>query len=90
MPVIAGAVLSMLMGPTLALVELPAWSVTEAAADWLSPSPVMVESPVAAPSTPESASPAVKVTVTSALYQPLALAAVVGGAAQRRARSCRC
>src|SRR6478735_9575028 len=79
MTVVTGAVRSILTAGALwALVELPALSVTLAPAVSAEPSPVMVLLAGTAPARPESASDAVHATVTSLLYQPFALGAVVG------------
>src|SRR5207245_10004112 len=78
-----GAVLSMLRWSTEAWVVLPALSRAVPATDWSGPSPSVV-APVQL-SRPDSASWHSKLTVTSALYQPLPLAArsglplIVGG-----------
>ena len=68
-----GAVLSMLMPETVVLAVLPALSVTVPSTGWSAPSPSVTGAVQAA--TPERASSQVKLTMTSALYQPLALAA---------------
>src|SRR4051794_5626483 len=67
------------MPVTVAAVALPALSVTDAPAERLLPSPVMVLSAGAAPSPvrPDRASPAAQWTVTSPLYQLLPFGAVV-------------
>src|SRR6185312_1357385 len=57
---------------------LPALSLTLAVAPRSLPSPVMTVLAGQAPSMPESASEQAQSIVTSPLYQPLALAAVVG------------
>src|SRR5688500_17840201 len=75
---VLGAVRSILMSPTVALVPLPARSITEALADNAAPSPLTVLSAGGSPSRPESASEAVQRTVTSPLYQPLPFGALVG------------
>ena len=72
-PVIVGAVLSTLIPELVVLALLPAASVTEPVADWFAPWPTVCA--VEQVATPESASPHVKETVTSALYQPLAFGA---------------
>src|ERR687886_308180 len=79
---VLGAVRSILMPLTVAFVVLPALSLTEALVERLSPSVVTVLLSLAGavPSAvqllmPDSASEQVKVTVTSALFQPLAFAA---------------
>ena len=66
------------MPPTVACVELPALSLTEAAAARSLPSPSTVLSAGHAPSRPESASLHVQATTTSPLYQPFAFGLVVG------------
>src|SRR5205809_277564 len=72
--VVVGGLRSILMPPTVALTGLPARSDTPAVADRLSPSPRTVLSAGVAPSMPDKPSSQVKLTTTSALYQPLALA----------------
>ena len=69
----------MLMPETVAEAVLPAWSVRCRCADWPAPSAVSVNGqPPVHVATPDSASVPVKVTVTSVLFQPLALAAGAG------------
>src|SRR5260370_27098169 len=75
--VVVGAELSMLMPETVALALLPAISVAVPMTDWPAPSSISVTVWVEL-ATPEVASLAVKLTVTGPLYQPSALAAVVG------------
>jgi hypothetical protein len=71
-----GATLSMLMPPTVVLAALSALSVTEPVTDWFAR---LVVSVVGAEEdlTPDVASPGVKETVTSVLFQPFAFAAGV-------------
>src|SRR5690242_18125817 len=82
-PLSAGAVSSTLMAVMLALALLPAASVAVPLDVWFAPSPSVLAAGQL--SIPESASPQVKLTVTSVLFQPLALAAgarlavIVGG-----------
>ena len=66
----------MLMPETVVLAVLSALSVTVPVTDWLAPLPVRVVGAVAL-FTPEVASAGVNDTVTSVLFQPLALAAGV-------------
>src|SRR5439155_382461 len=83
-------VLSMLIEPTVALALLSALSVQVPLADWPAPSALSVVSagglPAARPLRPSAQ---LKLTVTSALYQPLALGArsglplIVGAVASR-------
>src|SRR5947209_2149865 len=70
----AGGVLSRLMPPRLVVAVLPAASVAVPVALWLAPSVLRMVG-LEQPWTPERASPQVKPTVTSLLYQPLALGA---------------
>ncbi len=77
-PLSDGAVLSTLMPVTPALALLPAASVAVPLALWFAPSPSVCDA--GQTSTPESVSPQVKLTVTSALYQPLPLATRSGAA----------
>src|SRR5437660_173540 len=72
-----GAVLSILTIAT-AVAVLPALSVTVPVTLWPAPSPSVVGAGQEA--TPESASLQVKLTVTSVLFQPLALGAGLGEA----------
>src|SRR5438067_3891740 len=72
-PLSEGGVLSMLMPLTLALAELPAASVAVPLDVWLAPSTSVCAGGQLA--TPERASLQLKLTVTSVLFQPLALAA---------------
>src|SRR6266516_6981241 len=76
--VVTGAVLSMLTAELLELVVLPALSLTEAVANSPLPSPLMVLFPGHNPMIPDRASVQVQAMLTLALYQPFALAAVVG------------
>src|SRR3954451_15350868 len=68
---VAGAVRSILMPPTVAMVVWPALSLTEAEAERLLPSPVTTVSAGQA-TTPDRLSAQVQWTVTSPLNQPLA------------------
>src|SRR4051794_35962488 len=77
MPVV-GAWRSIATPALSAFVVLPALSVTEALAFSAAPSPVMVLFAGTPPSRPEVASLAVHLTVTSPLYHPFPLAALVG------------
>src|SRR2546421_9848705 len=74
----AGAVLSIFTWALCAASALPALSLIEALAFRPLPSPVIVLLGGTALARPESASLAVQPIVTLPLYQPLALAAVVG------------
>src|SRR4051794_21064534 len=77
--VVVGAVRSMLIPLTVVLALLPARSMAVPLTDWLAPSLLKVTSPVTlARPDPGLASVASKWTVTGPLYQPSALAAVVG------------
>src|SRR6266852_1573700 len=69
--VVTGGVRSMLMPETVALAVLPALSVAVPVAVWPAPSPERVTGPVTL-ATPDCPPMAVKLTVTGALYQPLA------------------
>src|SRR5438093_13241999 len=69
-----GFVLSTLMPLTVALVELPALSVAVPVADCAAASPLSVTGGVQV-AIPDCASAHVKVTTTSVLFQPAALAA---------------
>ena len=71
--VIVGGVLSTLMPAMVAVALLPAISVAVPLVVWSAPSPRVTDD--GHDWTPERASPHVKATVTSALYQPAALAA---------------
>src|SRR5438094_4083670 len=87
---VLGAVRSILMPATVALVVLPALSLTEALAERLSPSPAMVlSSGRVAGSRPERPawSAAVQWTVTSPLYQPAPFGCVVAAPASEGAVS---
>src|SRR5436190_9037240 len=77
---VLGAVLSILAGSLVALVVLPALSDTDAEAVWPSPSVDRTESAGLSLASPERASSADQVWVTSVLYQPLAFGPVVGAA----------
>src|SRR5919112_4186182 len=68
-----GLALSTLMPVALALALLPAASVAVPEADWLAPSPRTLSAVLLA--TPDSASVASKLTVTSSSYQPAVLGA---------------
>src|SRR6266545_2548876 len=76
--VVVGAVLSMSTAGLLALVVLPALSLTDAATFLPAPSPPIVLLSGQPTSMPESASEHAQATVTSPAYQPAALAPVVG------------
>src|SRR4030042_1429384 len=69
----AGSVLSMLTPLTVAEAELPALSVAVPVTNWPAPSDETVVFGVTA-ATPDNTSLAVKLTMTSLLFQPLALA----------------
>jgi hypothetical protein len=73
-----GAVLSILTTLDVAVVALPALSLTDADAASAAPSLVIVLFAGQAPLMPESASEHVQAIVTSPLYQPAALGAAVG------------
>ena len=75
--VVVGAVRSILIPSTVAVVTLPATSLIDALAPRFSPSPATVLSVGQLPSMPEPASEQVQATVTSPAYQPLALGLVV-------------
>src|SRR6478609_7030086 len=77
---VLGAVLSILTGSLVALVELPALSLIDAEAVRPSPSVDRTESAGSSPARPDRASSADQVCVTFVLYQPLALGLVVGAA----------
>src|SRR4051794_1405826 len=66
------------MCSTVAVAVFPATSAIEAETESAPPSPEMTLSDGHAPAMPESASEHVQWTVTSPLYQPLALGALVG------------
>ncbi len=70
---VLGAVRSILMPSTVLAVLLPALSVTWADAEMLLPSPSTMLASGTAPASPESASDASHVTVTSSLAQPVVL-----------------
>ena len=72
-PVRAGAVLSMLIEPTVADAELSALSTACRVTDWLRPSPERVLGPGQV-LMPDNGSEQVKLTVTSLLFQPFELA----------------
>src|SRR5690348_14330943 len=74
---VAGAVLSILTGSLVALVVLPALSLTVAETVCPSPSPLITASAGLSPASPESASSADQVSVTSVLYQPFSFGTVV-------------
>src|SRR4051794_14443818 len=75
--VVVGAVRSTRMPVTLAVVELPALSLTVASAPRSAPSPVTVLFAGQPPSIPERSSEQVQCTVTSPLYQPVPFGPVV-------------
>src|SRR3954452_24417834 len=77
---VLGAVLSILTGSLVALVVFPALSATDAEAVCPSPSVDKTESAGLSPASPDSASSADQVCVTSVLYQPLSFGFVVGAA----------
>src|SRR2546423_441965 len=85
----AGAVLSMLIEATVALALLSALSVQVPVADWLAPSVRVVAAGGLPAARPLRLSAQLKLTATSALYQPLALGArsglplIVGAVASR-------
>src|SRR4051794_9018772 len=77
---VLGAVLSILTASLVALVVLPALSLTDAETVWPSPSEASTTSAGFSPKRPESASSADQVCVTSVLYQPFSLGRVAGAA----------
>src|SRR3954453_13665443 len=77
---VLGAVLSILTGSLVAVVAFPALSDTEAETVCPVPSVDRTESWGLSPSSPDSASSADHTSVTSSLYQPLALGLPVGAA----------
>src|SRR5204862_2896879 len=72
-----GGVLSMLMPLTTVVALLPAWSTATPVRDCPSPSELMTWDVGPQLSTPDSESPQLKITVTSVLFHPFALAAGV-------------
>src|SRR4051812_43705692 len=77
LPLVLGALRSILRFATVALVWLPARSLTEALAERLMPSPVAVLSSGQVPSMPDKASAQAQCMITSPLYHPAAFACVV-------------
>src|SRR5205807_5468755 len=77
LPVIVGAVRSILMLLTVTLALLPATSLTVPLADWLAPSLLSTCAAGQAVARPLPLSAQLKLTVTALLFQPLALAAGV-------------